>query len=194
MMEKIEQLDQELFLWLNNLHHGIFDVVMYYVTNKYFWIPFYLFIIFAVVVKFKKQAFFIIPILILTVTICDQITSGFMKPFFERLRPCHDPIIGNLVHLVVDGCGGKFGFASSHASNHFGLATFLWLLFRNTYKWAHLIFIWAFLIAYSRVYVGVHYPGDILVGSLVGIIIGWLCFQIMKGVLKKFNTELVRSS
>ena len=99
-----------------------------------------------------------------------------MKPFFERLRPCHNPSIASLVHLV-EGCGGKYGFASSHAANAFGLATACWLFLRS---WSHYFiwgFLWAVVVSYSRIYMGVHYPLDILVGAFIGVVLAWLVYQ-----------------
>jgi undecaprenyl-diphosphatase len=100
-----------------------------------------------------------------------------MKPFFERLRPSHDPSMQNLIHLVDDYRGGLYGFASSHAANTFGVALFVWLTLRPVYNWIFLIFLWAAVMTYTRIYLGVHYPGDIIVGALVGLVSGWVGFK-----------------
>ena len=102
-----------------------------------------------------------------------------IKNYFQRLRPCHEPTLEGLVHLVNNKCGGKFGFVSSHASNHFALAVFLSILYKNTYKYFPLlIFLWAAIIAYSRIYLGVHYPGDVIGGAISGILFGFIFGKI----------------
>ena len=110
-----------------------------------------------------------------------------MKPFFERPRPCHSFEIGHLVH-VANKCGGQYGFASGHSANSFGIAIFIWLTFRYYWRWTWLIFIWAGFVAYSRIAIGVHYPGDILIGGLVGLFFGWLTFRVVEEIY--FRTKL----
>ncbi|EON75950.1 putative membrane-associated phospholipid phosphatase [Lunatimonas lonarensis] len=112
----------------------------------------------------------------LLILLADQFTSGFMKPFFERLRPCHDPRWQGIL-FNYSGCGGQFGFASSHASNTFAIATYFWLVFRtHSSQW---LFLWAAIISYTRVYLGVHYPADIVVGGLVGIASGFVVYHLI---------------
>ncbi len=182
MTEAIDNLitgDQNLFLWFNGLHTPFFDTVMYWVTNKYTWIPMYLFLLYQIVRNYGKTGWIYFVAMIFAVLLADYITSGLMKPFFARPRPCHDPVIGHLVHNVA-GCGGKFGFASSHASTSFAVATSLWLLTRDRIKWMKWIFLWSVLYSYSRVYVGVHYTGDILVGALVGVLAALIIYKTLK--------------
>ena len=152
---------------------------MRWFTETNSWIPFYGLLITLIIWKFRWKSIYILITIALLITACDQFTSSFMKPFFGRLRPCHDPIIQNAVHLVTEGCGGKHGFASSHAANTFGLAMFLWLLMKPFFRYMALMFLWAALVSYSRVYVGVHYPGDILIGGLVGVLTGWVCYRLL---------------
>ena len=167
MLELLNQIDTSVFLFLNRIHNDFFDFLMYWITKQETWYPFYLAIVFWMFWKYKVKAILPFLIIILGIAISDQVTSGFMKPFFERLRPCHDPDINHLVH-VVTGCGGQYGFASSHASNSFLLAFILFFFFQKQFKYLWLIFIWAAIVSYSRIYVGVHYPGDILVGGIIG--------------------------
>ena len=184
MLETIEAWDQRLFLFLNGFHNAFFDTLMYWITYKYTWYPLYLLLIIAIISKYRWQGLIICLTMIFAVSISDQITSGFMKPYFGRLRPCYDLRIQELVHVVA-GCGGKYGFASSHSSTTFGLATTVWLALRqwSTYfRWA---FLWAGIIAYSRIYVGVHYPVDILIGACVGIIVGWLMYLLYLKVAQR---------
>lgn len=177
MLETLKQIDRQLFLLLNDINNGFFDVLMFWITEKYTWFPFYVLLAGFLIWKFQWRSILILISIGLVITACDQFTSSFMKPFFERFRPCHNPEIQNLVH-VVGGCGGQYGFASSHAANTFGLAMFLWLLLRDWSRNVGYIFFWAAIVSYSRIYVGVHYPGDILIGSLVGIGFAWIIYQL----------------
>lgn len=164
-------LDQRLFLLLNGANTPTTDFLFKWVTNKYVWAPLYLYLIYVVVRSYGKQGWVIVVLSVLALVLADQLASGVMKPYFERFRPCHDPLIGSLVHNTV-GCGGKFGFASSHAATAFAFVTSLFLMAGRRLPAIKWLFLWAFVYAYSRVAVGVHYPGDILVGGLVGALTG----------------------
>lgn len=177
MIEWLKQTDQELFLWLNGLHAAWLDLPMEYITGREMWIPLYVALAIWLIFKQKQDALWSIIYIILSVALADQLTSGLMKPFFERLRPCHDPAISHLVYTVA-GCGGKYGFASSHASTTFALALSVSLLHAGRKQLALLLFSWASIISYSRIYVGVHYPGDLLTGAIVGVIIAAILYQV----------------
>ncbi len=169
MIELLKQMDQELFLLLNGWHSPFFDSIMYALTRRNTWIPLYVVLIFFIIRSFGwRQGGLYVLFLLVSVGLADFLTSGIMKPFFERVRPCQNPELDGLIH-VLGGCGGKFGFASSHASNTFALATGMSLLYRKS-KWIpYVIMGWAIIVSYSRIYVGAHYPGDILAGAFVGI-------------------------
>jgi undecaprenyl-diphosphatase len=186
ILDYIDEVDKSLFLYLNNIHSPASDAIWQFITNIPSWIPLYLLLIILAVFRFKKDAFYVIIGISLVILFTDQFTSGFMKPFFGRLRPCHDPEIATLVH-VVKGCGGKYSFASGHSANSFAIATFFWLIFRYRYRWLGLMFIWAAFVAYSRIKVGVHYPTDILAGALVGIFFGWLVYRILESIYFRLN-------
>lgn len=179
MIDWLDKIDKSVFLYLNAMHSEISDTIWITITNIQTWIPLYVLFLFLFVKVFKKDSIYLIAGLLLVVLFSDQFTSGFMKPFFERPRPCHSPEIGSLVH-IANKCGGQFGFASGHSANSFGIAVFVWLVFRYYWKWTWIVFIWACFVAYSRIAVGVHYPGDILVGGLVGAFFGWLIFIIIQ--------------
>ncbi len=184
MVEIIREIDEQLFLFLNGIHNEFFDTVMYWITYKYTWYPFYLILLLIVAWKYRWQGVLMMVGVIIAVGLSDQLTSGFMKPYFGRLRPCHHPDLQGMVH-VVGGCGGRYGFASSHASTTFGLAMSLWLMLRG---WTHLFayaFLWAAIVAYSRIYVGVHYPVDLFVGASAGIGVGWSVYVIYCYITKK---------
>ncbi|MES1225380.1 MAG: phosphatase PAP2 family protein [Bacteroidota bacterium] len=159
-------------------------------TKTLAWLPLYLFLLFLIYKNYNKQTW--IPLIGITITIllADQITSSIMKPYFMRLRPSNEPSLVGIVHLVNDYRGGLYGFASSHAANTFGTAVFFWLLLRDQYKAMPLIFFWATGLTYTRIYLGVHYPGDILVGMLVGVCSGLFGYWIFK----KLHSQYSRSN
>ena len=157
---------------------------MYWVTNKYTWFPLYFMFIVVVIWKYRTRGLIMCLAMVLAVSISDQITSGWMKPFFGRLRPCQVPSLQEIVHLVT-GCGGRYGFASSHASTTFGLATVAWLTLRSWSVWFGGAFVWSAIVAYSRVYVGVHYPLDILTGALIGFLVGIAVYQVYRWTVRK---------
>ncbi len=184
MIEYLNKIDTELFLFLNGIHSSFWDTVMYYFSAKTPWIPLYLAVAFFIFKKFKlKKGIVIMIFFALLITMADQISVKMFKNVFERLRPCHNPQIQHLVH-TLNHCGGQFGFVSSHAANSFAFAVFSLLILRA--KWyTYGILLWAFLVSYSRVYLGVHYPGDIIFGALLGAIIAIFLFIIYQLLFKK---------
>ena len=176
MIDKIIELDKELFLLINGLHNSFADFVMFWMSEKFIWIPVYLFFIFLIYRQFKlKKTLIIILSVAIMIAISDQISVHLFKNIFQRLRPCHDPALMDIVHLVKGKCGGQYGFISSHASNTFALSFFMINLIGRKYKYfTTLILIWALLICYSRIYLGVHFPADIIIGAILGAFLGWL--------------------
>ncbi len=178
MLDALEVADQQLFTFLNSLHAPWLDPIMAWITGKKEWFPLYALLLGWLFWKYKwKKTLVIIVFAAVTITCADLFASGFCKPFFERLRPCHEPSLATVVHIVNGKCGGQFGFISSHAANTFGGAMFLFLVARKEAPWMRLLFLWAALVSYSRIYVGVHYPADIMVGGLTGIFWGWLAYK-----------------
>jgi undecaprenyl-diphosphatase len=166
MIEYLNRLDTDLFLSLNGMHSPFWDKVMLFVSGKAEWIPLYLVLAGWVIYKFRWKAVLVFAIAALLIIASDQVSNLF-KDLFQRLRPCHNPKIQDLIHMVDDYCGKRYGFVSNHAANTFALAGFTSLLFRNKF-YSIFIFFWAALVSYSRIYLGVHYPGDILGGMLLG--------------------------
>ncbi len=183
--------DRDLLLFLNSLNAPWLDPIMYWISEKKVWIPLYALIVGLIIKEYRWRAVVYILGIALAITATDQLCSGFMKPFFERFRPSRDPELASLVHIVNDYRGGRFGFASSHAGNTFALATFLFLTWRAKYKWVTWMFLWAAVVSYSRIYLGVHYPGDILVGALIGISFGALFYRLTQIYFNKFKKEFV---
>ena len=187
-MESLIELDKELFLYLNNLGSPTWDGLWLFITNKLSSIPLYAFLLYLIYRNFGLQktlmALFCIAIMI---TLTDQLSNAF-KDGLERLRPCGEPTLEGLGRFVAR-CG-KYGYFSGHASSSFALATFLSLLFKGKFKFfTFLIFIWASFVTYSRIYVGVHYPGDVLTGMAVGTLIALFCFQIYKLGVRKLESR-----
>lgn len=181
LIESINQIDIAIFLKINNFHSPFFDWLMYWLSNKWIWIPAYLIILFYIF-KTRKNYKAILICIGLLIPCADMTSSLVLKPLIERPRPCHQPEIFTKMKLVGD-CGGKYGFVSSHAANTFAIATFIFLLFSAQKIWI-LGFLWAFLIAYSRVYLGVHFPLDVFFGAIIGI---FYAYFIHKMVLPKLK-------
>ncbi|MEK6781241.1 MAG: phosphatase PAP2 family protein [Bacteroidota bacterium] len=186
-METIIELDKKLFLLLNGFHSDSVDHIILLATKTQFWTPLYLFLIYLIFKKFNTKGWLVLVGVALSILLSDQITSGIMKPFFERLRPSQDPSLQGLVHLVDGYKGGLYGFASGHAANTFATACFVWLLFKNQYRWIWTIFIWAGCMTYTRIYLGVHYPGDILVGGIVGLGCGYSGYRFYCWIKNKLE-------
>jgi len=187
MLQQLKDWDQQLFLFLNGIHADVLDPVAFYLTKTEFWVPLFAFLLFLIFRDYKKQAWFIVVGIIVSIVLSDQITSGLMKPFFARLRPSHEPSLEGMVHLVNGYRGGLYGFASGHAANTMGIAMFIFLLLRPKYSFAWMMFLWAGVMSYTRIYLGVHYPGDILAGLLIGFACGYAAFLLQKGLRRRFG-------
>lgn len=183
-MEEIILEDKQAMIFLNNLGSSTFDPFWILVSEKWFWIPLYVIFLYFLYKNFnKKSLFYILLFVALGITASDQIANIF-KFGFERLRPCHDPSLEGLLREVK--CGGKFGFYSAHSSNSFFVATYLTMLLGKKIKQLpYFLFVWAAIVAYSRVYLGMHFPGDIIIGAIMGILLALFFGTLAKKVIKK---------
>jgi membrane-associated phospholipid phosphatase len=177
LLTRLKDWDMAFFLKINTEWTGPFgDFIMPLMRDQRTWYPLYAALLIYVILKFKWKA--IIPYIILgtlTVVITDQLSSNVLKEFFGRIRPCHEERLIGLMKLRVEYCPQSGSFTSSHAVNHFGLAAFFFFTLKQYLgKWTWLFFLWAGIVCYAQVYVGVHYPGDVTGGALVGTVLGWL--------------------
>ncbi len=190
MFEELIKYDQEVFLFLNGLGTDTWDGLWLFITNKWSSIPLYMVLLFFSVryLGWKGAAFMLVLVAVM-VTATDQLANLF-KGGFERLRPCHSDEIFEQMRLVKKHCGGKFGYFSAHASNSFAVATFFGLLFKKELKGLPvLLLFWALLVAYSRIYIGVHFPLDVITGISIGMLLGWLFYGSFSLLQARYATK-----
>jgi undecaprenyl-diphosphatase len=192
MIEKLEQWDRQLFLWLNSLNVDWLDQPIYWMSDEYVWIPLYLFFLWAIAKAYGwKMALWSLLGIALVVTLGDRTSVELFKEVFQRYRPSRNLELYDQVHIVNDYRGGLYGFVSSHATNFFGIGTFLYLIFKRPYpKAAPFIFVFSGLVAYTRIYLGVHYPADIICGGLLGAFFGWLVFTLLNRFIWKLPSKI----
>ncbi|MBX2972010.1 MAG: phosphatase PAP2 family protein [Flavobacteriales bacterium] len=190
MLQRLAEMDRAAFLAINGWHAPWSDGPMLLVSEMATWFPLYLFFLFLLQRRFGwRGLWWSVPVLGLMILCSDKGSVVLFKETVQRLRPCHEPTLQGLVHLVKDGCGGRFGFVSSHASNHFAIALFMIGVLGGRPRWAiPALLAWAALVGYSRIYLGVHYPGDVLVGGLYGAAIGAIFAVLFRRVVHHFTT------
>jgi undecaprenyl-diphosphatase len=183
MLEKILSIDTELFIFLNGLGSNTYDGFWLIITKQTSWIPLFLFLLYLIFKKLgAKQTVYLILFVAILLTFSDQITNLF-KNGFQRLRPCNNPEINSFIRIVQSRT--SFSFFSGHASNSMGVATFLYLIFKKDFKYFWLLFLWPLIFAFSRIYLGLHYPLDIISGYFFGVLWGFLMFKFYQTVQKR---------
>lgn len=185
------ELDTKLVLAINGAHDPLLDFIFYWASNKWTWIPFYAWILYILYKNYGKKVIYFLPVIAAMTAATDQL-STLLKNTTLRFRPCHEPAIQDLIHLVNNACGGKYGFVSSHAANTMALAVFISLVLPVKYKNLRLeLLAFVFINGYSRMYMGAHYPLDILCGWTLGFIIALLFSSLMKIIVT--STDQLKS-
>jgi len=171
----IHPFDEWLLVKMNNdWGNSYFDRLLPLFRETIFWFPLYLFVFMWVIMKFRIQGLWWVAGLLLTAALSDLLSSQVIKVLIFRTRPCQDAEVGNMIRFIINYCPKSSSFTSSHATTHFGQAMFYFITLRHVSRWWMLAFGWAFAIMYTQVYVGVHYPSDVMCGALLGCIIGWV--------------------
>ena len=177
MLEQFLEYDKWLLLQINGSNSTFWDQFMWIYTGRLIWLPLALSLCYVYCRKCLLEAILILLVSAIVATLTDQISTSFFKPFFARFRPTQDPELLGLIDIVNNYRGGKYGFISSHAANAVGMLTFTSLVFRRKIYTISMV-IWALLNCYTRIYLGVHYPGDILGGSFLGLVVGIIGYQL----------------
>lgn len=176
MLDKLLSLDVQLFVYLNGLGSEAYDGLWLFITKQFNWIPFFLFLFYLIYKKIgAKQTLYVILFIGVLILITDQFTN-LVKYSFQRLRPCNNPEINSVIRIVKSS--KSFSFFSGHASNTMACAVFIYLLLKPYFKYMFLLFLWPLVFAYSRIYLGLHYPLDILSGYVFGMLSGFFMFKI----------------
>lgn len=178
------EFDKVITLAINSCHSPFFDNFFYIYTQTWTWIPAILLLLVWMWRKWGVRSLYVVAGIALCILLSDQISSTLLKPLVARLRPTYNPEIADLIHTVNGYRGGRYGFVSSHAANAATFVTFTALVFRNR-LYTILLSLWAFFTAYSRVYLGVHYVGDVLCGALIGVLVGMGVYFALKLLLNK---------
>ncbi|MDR1116537.1 MAG: phosphatase PAP2 family protein [Tannerella sp.] len=191
MLEKLLDYEHDLFIWMNGCHTPFEDQFMWLFSAKITWIP--LAVMFIVMLFYKngkhwKETLIMLTAIVLVITLCDQFASGICKPLVLRFRPTHHPEFMDTVQIVFDYRGGRYGFISSHAANAFGFTTLTSLIFRYHF-YSVMLYLWATVNSYSRIYLGVHFISDIVPGIIAGLIFGWVVYKLCVFVCKKISAN-----
>ena len=186
MIEYLNDIDADALLAVNGLHDLFQDAFWWMVTAKWSSLLLVLALMWLLLHQNRRHVALVLAMLALAVLLADQVSSGLIKHLVERLRPTHDPSLESMVHVVNGYRGGLYGFVSSHAANSFAVATLLSFIMRHRLVTLSL-FTWSLLQCYSRMYLGVHYPGDILGGIVVGMLAGWLVWHLMCWIQRRWH-------
>lgn len=186
LIETLIQWDRSLFQALNGASNDLMDFIMWWASDRFIWIPVYALLLYLLWRQYRGRIWLVVFFAALLIFLSDQISVHLFKDVVQRLRPCHEPALEGMVHIVNNKCGGLYGFYSSHASNIFAVAVFFLSLYRGKKLWmTGAVVLWALFICYSRIYLGVHYPGDVVAGGLAGSLLGWMLARFLKNLVKR---------
>lgn len=172
MLETVKSIDESLFLFLNAQHNSFFDPLMWLFSEKFYWVPLYAWFLWLLYKRYPKHYWTVLVAIILMIVASDQLCN-LAKDNVMRLRPSQEPHLYSLVHILNNYRGGMYGFYSSHASNAFAVTIFMISIVAKEKKYIIVVSLtYAILTAYSRIYLGVHYPGDVLTGAIIGSLLG----------------------
>ena len=196
MLQKLQQIDLQLMIFFNRkLENSIFDTIMPWLRESIFWAPLYLYMIAWGLMNLGKKGIWWVAWAVATIALSDQVSSGLIKNTVARIRPCRNPEVLSYIQLRLENCSGAYSFTSSHAANHFALAMYVFMslgpvIGTRITRW---LFVWAAAICYAQVYVGVHYPFDVLGGTLVGLGCGYITARLYLVKAKALDLKLIKS-
>ena len=189
MLDFLKELDTKLLFAINGAHYSFCDYLMFWASDRFIWIPFYFFLAFILYRQYGSK-FWMIFLSVSILIILNNLLTVFIKEHVMRFRPCHNLLLQSKIILIDGNCGGLFSFVSSHAANSMALTTFIILLIGKKIKWLSILMLaWCLIVSYSRVYMGVHYPSDVLGGWLTGLTLALIVFNLYKRFLLKKHTE-----
>lgn len=191
LLQQLLQIDYQVMLFVNRVMvHPVLDQVALFMREAIFHIPLYLFLLIYVVQLYGKKGWWWFLGAVSLIALSDLISSQLIKEYFDRPRPCRDPFLVHQLRFLAKYCGANGSFTSSHAVNHFAFASYAFFTLGKSSSWFKYLFVWAAIIAYSQVYVGVHFPSDILVGGLLGMLFGWIAARLANQALSLHQSSI----
>lgn len=191
LLQQLLHTDYQILLFVNRVMiHPVLDRLTLFMRESIFHVPLYLFLLVYVLQQFGKKGIWWLLGAFALVSFSDLISSHFIKDYFDRPRPCRDPFLVHQIRFLAKYCGANGSFTSSHAVNHFAFAAYTYFTLRKSSPWFKYLFIWAACIAYSQVYVGVHFPSDVVVGGLLGMLFGWIAARLANQALSLHQSTI----